>query len=398
MFGTAPRSTTSSNAGAPRVVHVMRSPVGGLFRHVCDLAEMQAQMGYAVGIICDSTTGSTAADERLAALTSSCTLGIHRLPMSRNPGLGDLKTVKAISTLIDTMAPGIIHGHGAKGGAYARLLPRRADRQVLYTPHGGVLHFSWFTPAGALFLSLERILRARTDGIVFESAFSARAYARKIGKAPSMRVIPNGLSETDLAPLPSNDISYDAVFVGEMRTLKGIDVLIEAAARIRAVRPFRLALAGSGPDEARFRQKVKASGLEDTIHFLGHRPARDVFAMGRVVVTPSLAESFPYVVLEAIAALRPVIATDVGGIPEIFGPHRGALIEPQDCTALTKAIEGALNMTAVTRARAQALHDRAADLFSAQRMAETITAFYAECAEAMQRKHALASTPKLAAA
>ena len=67
------------------------------------------------------------------------------------------------------MAPDVIHGHGAKGGAYARLLPRVTSRVVLYTPHGGALHYSWRSPAGALFLGLERLLMARTDGILFES-------------------------------------------------------------------------------------------------------------------------------------------------------------------------------------------------------------------------------------
>ena len=67
-------------------------------------------------------------------------------------------------------------------------------------------------------------------------------------------------------------------------------------------------------------------------------PARDAFALGRLLVAPSRAESLPYIVLEAAAAAVPMITTNVGGIPEIFGPQAAGLVAPGDAAALARAI------------------------------------------------------------
>jgi glycosyltransferase involved in cell wall biosynthesis len=339
-------------------------------------------MGHHVGVICDSGTGGDTAKRQLERLAPWCGLGIMRVRMGRSLGPGDIVTMAKIGRHVARLSPQIIHGHGAKGGAYARLLPRAKGRAVLYTPHGGTLHYNWKSPAGALFLSLERYLMTRSDGILFESRFGESAYAQKIG-APQCptRVTPNGLSQADFAPLRAGEPKYDAVFVGELRTLKGVSTLIEAVARISRDRPFRLGIAGTGPDEWRFRAHAAARGIETIVDFLGYQPAREMFAQTRTIIVPSLAESLPYVVLEAIASGRPVIATRVGGIPEIFGPQADALLPPGDAKALAQAIRAALETPELTKPCCAALQDRARKLFSASRMARDVTRFYADLKE-----------------
>jgi glycosyltransferase involved in cell wall biosynthesis len=285
----------------------------------------------------------------------------------------------AIRRLVDRLKPNVLHGHGAKGGAYARLMPRRKDCIALYTPHGGSLHYKWTTPAGALYLGLEQMLRVRSDGLLFESRFGARAYAHKMGEplCPTL-IVHNGLSDGDFAALDTGQFVYDAVFVGELRRLKGVATLIAAVAILAAERPFKLAIAGAGPDEAEFRSKVKASGLDKHVDFLGYRPAREVFPLGRMVVVPSLAESFPYVVLEAMASGRPIVATKVGGIPEMFGQFSGSLVPPGDAGALADMMRRMMDSPAFARQRSAALQKRARALFAADQMAGDILRFYAE--------------------
>jgi glycosyltransferase involved in cell wall biosynthesis len=372
-------ASEDTQPGALRILHILRAPLGGLFRHVCDLVEEQARMGHQAGIVCDSGTGGAVANDRLKQLQSSCALGIVRMRMGRTLGPGDIATMAKIARHAARLTPDVIHGHGAKGGAYARLLPPMAGRTVLYTPHGGSLHYSWKNPAGALFLALERLLMPRTGGILFESQFSQSAYEHKIGH-PSCpaRVVPNGLCEADFAPLPAAKLEYDAVFVGELRMLKGVATLIEAASRIAPLRPFRLGIAGSGPDEGRFRALAAAHGIADRVDFLGHRPAREVFARARTIVIPSLAESFPYIVLEALASGRNVIATNAGGIPEMFGPEAGKLLTPGDVVALETAIRETLDAPEALERRRLALRERAKAMYSTPRMARDIVRFYAE--------------------
>jgi glycosyltransferase involved in cell wall biosynthesis len=117
-------------------------------------------------------------------------------------------------------------------------------------------------------------------------------------------------------------------------------------------------------------------------------PAREAFASARMIVVPSRAESMPYVVLEAIAAGMPVIATDVGGIPEIFGPDAGALVAPGDAAALAGAIEAALADPRRTDAEAAARRAWLQPRFNISTMQSKIEALYRQ---ALEGKYAAAA-------
>src|SRR5690606_14234142 len=86
-------------------------------------------------------------------------------------------------------------------------------------------------------------------------------------------------------------------------------------------------MVGDGEDLPTYKAQVERLGL-DRIRFLPPMPAREAFALARLVVVPSRAEAMPYIVLETLAAGKPMMASAVGGIPEIFGPDSPALVEP----------------------------------------------------------------------
>ena len=107
-------------------------------------------------------------------------------------------------------------------------------------------------------------------------------------------------------------------------------------------------------------------------------PARQAFARGRLMVAPSRAESLPYIVLEAAAAAVPLITTDVGGIPEVFGPQSARLVPPGDAAALAEAIRAALADPAALRNETLTLRARVQAEFSADVMTDAVLAAYAE--------------------
>jgi len=115
-------------------------------------------------------------------------------------------------------------------------------------------------------------------------------------------------------------------------------------------------------------------------------PAREGFARGRVMVAPSRAESLPYIVLEAAAAAVPLITTDVGGIPEVFGPQSARLIPPGDASALAQAIRAALADPAALRNETLMLRARVQAEFSADVMTDAVLAAYREALGAEQRR------------
>jgi glycosyltransferase involved in cell wall biosynthesis len=332
-----------------RIVHCFRSPVGGIFRHVRDLAEAQIAAGHSVGIVCDSTTGGDFEEQLFAQLKDKLTLGIHRTPMQRHIGPGDLASARRTYKIIKELRPDVLHGHGAKGGAYARLfgsLLRVSRYRVarLYSPHGGSLHYDPHTLTGKLFFTIERLMSSFTDTLLFVSDYEKRAYRQKVGEPPvPNRLVYNGLRAAEFEPVTTNADGADLLYIGMMRDLKGPDIFIDAVAQaeMRLGRSLTAVMVGAGDDLPRYREQAKQLGLEDRIRFLPPMPAREAFALAKLVVVPSRAEAMPYIVLETLAAGKPMIATAVGGIPEIFGIGSPALIQP-DAGQLAKKIGEAM--------------------------------------------------------
>jgi glycosyltransferase involved in cell wall biosynthesis len=363
-----------------RILHCLRAPVGGLFRHVHDLTLGQAQLGAEVGIICDSNTAGDAV--ALGRLADNCALGVTRIPMNRRIGLGDWRTTAKVSRLASKLGVHVLHGHGAKGGAYARLAGRKLKRQgtnvkAIYTPHGGSLHYSPAKPMGLLYITTERMLLPSTDGIIFESVFAANKYVELIGQphCPA-RVVLNGLYRHEFYEPMLADDAVDFVYIGELRHLKGVDVLLEALAAHQTIFPGRALIVGSGSDERSFKRLARKLGLNSRVSFAGPQPARTAFARARCVVVPSRGESLPYIVLEAAAAQMPMITTNVGGIPEIVAGIDMPLIPPGDVGALATQLRAFLASPKPFLERAALLQKRVAERFSVENMTHEVIDFY----------------------
>lgn len=366
-----------------RILHVFRAPVGGLFRHVVDLTRLQAEAGHAVGLICDASTGGERAERALADLGPHLALGVTRIPMRRNPHASDLGALRAVRERALAEQVDVLHGHGAKGGVFARLAPLgRAGRSVIraYTPHGGSYNYRPGTPLHRLYMAAEQVMARTTDLFLFESEYVASRHAAFAGGAPRLqRIVHNGLAEAEFAPVETAADPVDLVYVGELREAKGLPVLLRALAKVRAQgREMRLLMVGSGPDTESLAAMAENLGLRHAIAFEPPQAIRPVLGRGRVMVVPSLAESLPYVVLEAAAAAQPLVATNVGGIPEIFGSLSGDLVPPGDCEALSVAIMRILDEEpAIREGRARALSEALRMRFSMNRMATDVLCGYA---------------------
>jgi glycosyltransferase involved in cell wall biosynthesis len=369
-------------APAPRnlkILHVLRAPLGGLFRHVLDVAQGQAERGHRVGLIVDSLTGGPRAAAVLAALEPRLALGVERVAMRRQLSLGDTAALRSVARRIGTLAPDVLHGHGAKGAALVRLIPHASAIRV-YTPHGGSLVYAPGTLAGGFYRVLERLLSTRTDLFLFESSYIAEQFRKKIGTPRALvRIVRNGVGEAEFAPVAPRPDATDLISVGELRSVKGFDVLIEALAALkRSGRRVTATIAGDGPDGLQLKALTERLGVADQVRFVGHQPAREAFTMGRILVVPSRAESLPYIVLEAAAAGIPIVASQVGGIPEIFGAQSPRLIPADSVTALADAIAAALDDPGELRRIAQAVTSRVRDEFSVSAMVDGGIAAYGD--------------------
>jgi glycosyltransferase involved in cell wall biosynthesis len=362
-----------------RILHAVRAPVGGIFRHILDLANGQADRGHQVGIIADSLTGGERADAALAEISPRLKLGVHRFAIHREPFPTDALVWAHFMRLIRRLKPDVLHGHGAKAGVFIRLKSRSDDTIRVYTPHGGSLHYPRNTFKGALYSRMERALMNSTELFLFESAFARDTYQRTIGIPQGLvRCVFNGVTADEFDPLAVAADATDVVYVGEFRHIKGTDLLIDAVARLRADgKPVTLTLAGDGEELGALKAQIQRLGLEEAVRFIGHVKARYGFSKGRVLVVPSRGDSMPYVVIEAAAAGIPMVAANVGGIPEIFGPaHADSLFAPNIVGAMADAIETALEDPEAALARAKSLRERIFLHFSQKAMVEGVLAGY----------------------
>ncbi len=381
-----------------RVLHVLRAPIGGLFRHVLDLTREQVARGHEVGLVVDSLTGGERAAETLAGLEPDLALGIKRIPMLRHPHVQDVGNVIKVELHARRVKADVVHGHGSKGGLYARLpgLVRRENPPVRgYTPHGGSFNHIAAPMVQATYMGVEKLLAAVTDMLLFESIFIANRFHERIGETSSLvRIVQNGITPEEFVPVTPDGSAADFLYVGELRSAKGIDTLIDALALLsrRLGRPFNLNLVGSGPDQEKLELQARVRGVATQVAFKGALPARRAFALGRILVVPSRAESLPYIVLEAAGAQIPMVATNAGGIGEIFGPYRDRLIPCDNPIMLADAMQETVTADSIlVRSQAEELAAFVATRFSVSMMADSVIAGYRD---AFLRRAMPASVPK----
>ena len=366
---------------ALRVLLVFRAPLGGLFRQVIDLARYLIADGHSVGIVADTIADNPRAEATFAELKDQCALGIHRLPMHRNPHWTDIGNIRRIRAIAKETQAHVLHGHGSKGGLYAR-----ADAALgmggpvrVYTPHGGSFNYQPGTMAHRVYMVIETLLERGTDVFAFESEFIAGRFRAEVGQTRKIvRIALNGLHPHEFTPRQVAADASDIVFIGELRPVKGIDLLIHAICRIKKQgRSLTATIIGSGPDEAELKALAEREGIAGQLQFTGPMPAQVGLTRGRIMVAPSRFESLPYIVLESVAAQIPLITTSCGGIPEIVGSDYPWMLPVDDLDRLVGAIMEADAMSDdALRIRAAALADRIRPLFDAQRMGRDIVAAY----------------------
>lgn len=333
-----------------RIIHCFRSPVGGIFRHVRDLAEAHAAAGHQVGILCDSTTGGTYEDSLFDEIRPHLALGLVRMPIHRSIGPMDFSALWRCYKEIRSLQPDVLHGHGAKGGAIARLIGSalRVNKYCvarLYSPHGGSLHYSPRSLAGGMIFPMERFQERLTDALVFVCDFERQTYFSKVGKPRERHeLIYNGIDDREFEAVEARPDAVDFLYIGMMRDLKGPDLFVDAFSRTERMvgRPLSALMVGDGPQQNEYRDLALEMGLGQRIAMRSAMNAREAFALARHVVIPSRAESMPYIVLEALAAQKPVIASRVGGIPEILGRDSAALADPADAQSLATIMASAI--------------------------------------------------------
>jgi len=320
-----------------RVLLVVESSSGGTGRHVLDLADGLMRRGCEVHLAYSTRRLDEIFVRRLEGLGGLRSLA---LLMRTAPHPSDVAALWRLRRYARRFGPfDIVHGHSSKGGAMARLAALGTPAASLYTIHGLVMMDPLLARWKRLmYLTIERVLSAATSRIIAVAPEELREAVRLgLGK-DRLVLIPNGVGPSDLTPRESArrelGLADDQIaigFVGRLVSAKAPEVLVEAMAEARKSLPkLRLVMVGSGPTQQALHDISRKLGVFESIKWLGHRDAREVMAAFDLLAMPSRKEGLPYVILEAMAAGLPIVATSTAGVEILVEPGVNGLVVPPD--------------------------------------------------------------------
>lgn len=332
---TATVKPASDRAMRPlRMMQVLEPSGGGSGRHFLDLCRGMKQRGHVVHAVYSPRR----AEERFVAELVAIGLdGVHAVDMARAPGPSDIRAHARLRQLMRAHGPfDVIHGHSSKAGALVRLrLPGRHTPRI-YTPHAFRTMDPGLGPLGAFAYGLiERSLaQFFSDRLICVSA-DEYAHARALGMPRKrLSIIVNGVEEpaqglrADIRTaleIPQNALVFG--FVGRLSAQKAPERLIDAFTIAATDLPDAyLLMVGSGELEDMVRRKIGSSPVGDRIRLTMDYTGRQAMDAIDILTMPSRYEAMSYVMLEAAAAARPMILTEVGGASTVLEDGRNGIL------------------------------------------------------------------------
>jgi glycosyltransferase involved in cell wall biosynthesis len=278
-----------------------------------------------------------------------------RVHVLRERGLGDRGVLEELAALVSRESPSVIQTHAVKSHFLARLagLPKLAPWVAFH--HG----YTWPTLRARVYNQLDRwslreAAKVITVSIPFRDELASKGVSRN-----RMEIVHNAIRPDWGTAKPSNDhraslnIPADRqviLIVGRLSREKDHLTLLRAVERIRKLNPHLL-IVGEGPERAQIEREIEELNMTRCVTLTGHQPsAEPYYGIANLAVLSSLSEGSPNALLEAMAAGVAVVATNVGGIPEIVKHEESALlVPPADPGAMAAAMAKLLTNPSLSR-------------------------------------------------
>jgi glycosyltransferase involved in cell wall biosynthesis len=365
-----------------RIMQLYQPTEGGVGRHVKDIAECLSERGHEV-VLCGPSP-----PDGMAQLPP----GMSHVPLDLGRAVSpaaDLTAVRRLAGILRERKPDLLHAHSSKAGAVGRVARLSAPRTpVVYTPHGYAFA-GWFSSSRErlAYREIERALAPLSSRVVCVCEAEARL-GGSVGFRKRIRVVHNGIDVVDPGPADPRMVELGRkgpviCVLTQLRPGKGIETLIDATPALLAHhRSLQVAIWGEGPELESLLARARETGVGEAVHFLGR--SSDPLAALRgadVFVHPSLAEAFPYAILEGMAAGCPIVASDVGGVGEaLLDGESGLLVPAGSVPPLGQALIGLLDDPQRRAAIGGAAQVRVRRLFTREEMIDRLVAVYHEIA------------------
>lgn len=338
-----------------RVCLFTEASSAGVGRHVLDLAEGLAARSAEVHLLYSPLRASQQFRDRLASALRRGLYQSAELPLAHWPAPSDFLAAASLRAYLKRQGPfDVLHLHSTKAGFLGRIAATSSTRALVYTPHASLtLDQSRPAPVRHVSRLLETTLSRACDAIIAVSSGEAHHLRGIVHSRTPVRMVFNGIDPQQFADscTPRNearanwslapDRPFVIGFIGRLVSQKNPALLLQALHRARSESSLdmRAVVVGDGPLLASLQERSSALGLTDSVLWLGQSPAETCIRGFDVLVLPSDYEAMPYVLLEAMAAGVPVVATDVGGAPELVqNPRCGIVVPRSNPGALAAAI------------------------------------------------------------
>ena len=377
---------------------ITRLNIGGPSQHAIILTGALNDERFSSRLIC-GRVGPGEGDMTPEALARR--LPVTQLPVLRNHGgmIGALMTVWALYREFRRSRPQIVHLHQFMARLLGALAARAAGvPHVVQTYHGTLLQRYFAPPRAAVFTALERCLGRWLvhHTITVSDAVRQELLDRRIVDPRRVTVIPLGLVLAPFLEAPrhagplrqSLGIPSDAVvlgFVGRLVPIKAAHHFLEAVTVVvRTVRrPVYAVVVGDGPERSRLEEQAHLAGVADRVFFLGwRRDLAHIYGDIDTLVVTSLNEGTPVAIIEAMAARRAVVATRVGGVPDVIRDgHNGLLVEPGDPEGLAAAVRRVIEGDALREQLASAAQASVYPRYDAATLCAAMRRYYLRLTE-----------------
>jgi glycosyltransferase involved in cell wall biosynthesis len=312
----------------------------------------------------------------------------------------DIKAFITIFRILRRSKPDIVHTHTSKAGILGRLAAWMARVPIMiHTPHGHVFYGHFGKLLSRIFLQIEKLLGRITHHQIALTPEECNDYLNlRVSQLGNTSVIHSGVdlhrfskgTEERTRKREELGIPPDALvvgYVGWLIPIKGVTYLLSAMSKVLEKHPkSMLVLVGKGDDkgeeEIKLKEQAERAGLADKVRFLGWRSDVDeIMGCFDIFVLPSLNEGMGRVLVEAMAAGLPIVASRVGGIPDLVkNGQNGLLVPPKDASALENAISALLE-DQEKRKRMGEAGTKMCRQYSAEAMVEQIDNLYKELLE-----------------
>ncbi|MBC6935940.1 MAG: glycosyltransferase family 1 protein [Chloroflexi bacterium] len=372
-----------------RVMNIItRLNVSGPSRYVTLLAARFGPPDYQSLLVCGTPDPGEGDMRYYAEQLGVEPVWIPELGRSLHPR-HDLTTLRKLRQLIQDFQPDIVHTHTSKAGFIGRLAARQSGVPVIiHTFHGHIFR-GFFNPLLSQgFIRLERLAAGWSDTLITLTDGLRRELAEqyRIARKKQITVLPLGLDLEQFALTPRRMGDFRAAWnippdapligtVGRITAIKNQALFLEAAARVREAFPAaRFVIVGGGELRPQIEARAAELGLRETVILTGwQRELAAIYSDLDALVISSRNEGTPVPVIEALAAGCPVVATAVGGLPDLLdGGRLGTLVEPGSAAALANGILEALRHPPDTGEAQRVMLDR----YSIDRLVQDMDGLY----------------------